>query len=512
MTKTRAAVSVLHHLRWAIVAIGLLAPVVLLVPAGTLWLWQQGLLVYWALAACISTLVAFMVQRRLTSQISEFPRSDKVSGKGRDDVPEAWSPRELAAWNDVLEIAQSADGRRLSRPEAALDLAQTTIKAVAKRLHPESNEAMWQFTLPEALALTEQVSSRLKDFIVTAVPLGDRLTVAQAITLYRRRGALESVELAYDLWRIVRLINPLTAASQELRESFSKKLYELGRDELGCRLLRAYVREVGRAAIDLYSGRLKVSAAALEAHVTDTSRGQLAVAPRGLSEPLRILIVGQTGVGKSSLVNALLDAAQAPVDVVPATKDFATYQLEHGELSAALLIDSPPLGGTGIGNMREAMREADLILWVASAVRPDRQNDRTAIETFRRNFESLPDRHAPPVLAVLTGIDLLRPFRDWCPPYDLRRADSPKAVSINAAVIAVAEDLALDISSIVPVSLRPDAAYNIDALWAKIFEIISDAQRARLVRTLRSAERAWDWRRVLAQAGQAGRVLVGGLG
>jgi predicted GTPase len=158
------------------------------------------------------------------------------------------------------------------------------------------------------------------------------------------------------------------------------------------------------------------------------------------------------------------------------------------------------------------MREADLILWVASAVRPDRQIDRAAIDTFRRNFESLPDRHAPPVLAVLTGIDLLRPFRDWSPPYDLRKADSAKVVSINAATIAVAEDLALDLTSIVPVCLRPDATYNIDALWAKIFEIVSDAQRARLVRTLRSAERTWDWRRVLAQAGQAGRVLVGGVG
>jgi predicted GTPase len=217
-------------------------------------------------------------------------------------------------------------------------------------------------------------------------------------------------------------------------------------------------------------------------------------------------------VGKSSLVDALLDAAQAPVDVVPATKDFVTYRLEHGELSAALLMDSPPLGGTGIGNMREAMREADLILWVASAVRPDRQNDRAAIETFRRDFESLPDRHAPPVLAVLTGIDLLRPFRDWSPPYDLPKADSLKVVSINPAAIAVAEDLALDVSSIVPVCLRLGVVYNIEALWAKMFEVISDAQRARLVRTLRSAERAWDWRRVLAQAGQAGRVLVGGLG
>jgi hypothetical protein len=512
MTKAKAAASGLRHLRWAVVALGLLAPVVLLVPAGTFWLWQQGLLVYWAAAACMSTLAAFALQRRLTSKFSEPPPSHRVSGKGSDDVPEAWSPRELAAWNDVLAIAQSADASRLSSPESALDLAQRTVRAVAKRLYPESNEAMWQFTLPEALTLTEQVSLRLKEFIVAAVPLGDRLTVAQALALYRWRGALESVELVYDLWRIVRLINPLTAASQELRETFSKKLYELGRDELGRRLLRAYVREVGRAAIDLYSGRLKVSAAALEAHVTNTSRGQFAVAARGLSEPLRILIVGQTGVGKSSLVNALLDAAHAPVDVVPATTDFATYLLEHGELSAALLIDSPPLGVTGIGDMREAMREADLILWVASAVRPDRQIDRAAIETFRRDFESLPERHAPPVLAVLTGIDLLRPFRDWSPPYDLRKADSAKVASINAATLAVAEDLALDLTSVVPVCLRPDATYNIDALWAKIFEVISDAQRARLVRTLRSAERAWDWRRVLAQAGQAGRVLVGRVG
>jgi predicted GTPase len=489
----------------------MLAPTLLLLPAGTYWLWQQGWLMYWALAACASTLVAYAVQRRLASQWTS-PSSRSVAQETREMAPQIWSPREQAAWSDVLAIAEAADVSRLASPDDVLDLARATIATVADRLHPQAKEAMWQFTLPEALAVAEQVSSRLRTFIVSAVPLGDRLTVAQAMTLYRWRGTLERAQQAYDLWRTIRLLNPWTAATQELREQFSRKLYELGRDELGRRLLKAYVREVGRAAIDLYCGRLRVSPAALEAHVTGSSRGEFEAATERLSEPLRILVVGQTGVGKSSLINALLDAAATPVDVVPATRSFAPYRLERGELPSALLIDSPSLGRLEEGQVREAMRRADLILWVVSAVRPDRQADRAGIEILRREFESLPDRHAPPVLVALTGIDLLRPFRDWSPPYDLRQPESPKVRSIMAAAEAVAEDLTLDVSRLVPVCLRSDQPYNIDALWAKVFEVISDAERARLVRTLRSAERAWDWRRVLAQAGQAGRVLLGRAG
>src|SRR5581483_11349042 len=84
------------------------------------------------------------------------------------------------------------------------------------------------------------------------LPPGRRITVAQVMWLYRWRGALQLAEKGYDLWRILRLLNPVSAATQELRETFTRQIIEAGREHLGRRLARAFVKEVGRAAIDLY--------------------------------------------------------------------------------------------------------------------------------------------------------------------------------------------------------------------------------------------------------------------
>ena len=500
----------LRYLRLGIVGLGLLLPALSLVPLGSLWLWERGYLIYWATGACLATLGAYLFQSWLLrpAVAVAIDRSEMEFATEADPI---WSPREAAAWQDVRAVADGVDPRELTSRDALLGLAQTTINTVARRIHPEVREPLWQFTVPEALALTERVSARLGPYIAATIPLADQLTVAQIMSVYRWRTAIDAMQTAYDVWRAVRLVNPLAAATQEAREHLSKKVYELGREELGRRLAKAYVREVGRAAIDLYGGRLKVSAAEIEAHVTKSSRGQLESAAVRVSEPLRILLVGQTGVGKSSVVNALLDAAEAPVDVLPVTTDFAAYRLAYEGLPAALLVDSPPLkeDGEGLEQIMDAALNADLVVWVTSAARADRHADRVALDAFRRHFEQRLDRHRPPVIVVLSGIDLLRPFREWSPPYDLRDESSPKAASISAAIVAVAQDFAFDVGHIVPVSVRPDAVYNVDALWAKIMEVVPEAQRARLVRTMADLRQGgWDWRKVLKQAGSAGRVLA----
>jgi hypothetical protein len=80
---------------------------------------------------------------------------------------------------------------------------------------------------------------------------------------------------------------------------------------------------------------------------------------------------------------------------------------------------------------------------------------------------------------------------------------------MRAAVEAVAGDLGVNSGDIVPCALPAGhARYNVDAVWAAITARVPEAQRARLVRTLRDAERAWDWQRVWQQAQGAGRVLA----
>lgn len=73
----------------------------------------------------------------------------------------------------------------------------------------------------------------------------------------------------------------------------------------------------------------------------------------------------------------------------------------------------------------------------------------------------------------------------------------------------VAADLGMSVDDIIPVALSGSAEpYNIDALWARIADVLPAAEQAKLHRSRSDVSRRWDWFRILRQAGNAGRVLT----
>ena len=93
--------------------------------------------------------------------------------------------------------------------------------------------------------------------------------------------------------------------------------------------MRAYVTrllvlEVGRAAIDLYAGRLTLSddelAAARERDMAPSSKADA---------PVRIVLIGQVNAGKSSLLNALAQEVRGAVGPLPTTSSAAEYLVEE---------------------------------------------------------------------------------------------------------------------------------------------------------------------------------------
>jgi predicted GTPase len=496
------------------ILMGVVLPIAVLAGLGWLWLWERGYAIYWVFATlgltAIGLLISLITIRSLEKEAPPIPRE----GMGPEPGAPGYTPREEAAWKAVQALAEEVDPKELKSREAVLSLGVKTVEAVARNIHPEAPDAIWRFTVPEALTLIERVSAKLKPMIAESIPLGDQLSVGQVLRIYRWRSAIDLASRAYDLWRMVRIMNPIAAATQEVRERITKSIYAGVQDELAKRLAAAYVREVGRAAIDLYGGRLRVDTAELESHISPETRSDVEKA-QAPAEPLRILVGGQNGAGKSSLINALAGKVAVTVDVLPNADGFIPVQMSREGLPEMLLIDAPaPAAGDGSFDKLTAQAgAADLVIWVAGANRADRQADKAALAAIDTFFGTRRDRRAAPRLLVLTHIDQLRPAREWSPPYDLADATNPKARSIADATAAVAGDLGFETDDAIPVCLiDPPGLYNIDLVWAKIAEQIPEAKRARLVRIMAAArDGGINWRRVLGQAAGAGRLIAGAL-
>ena len=231
-----------------------LLPAATLVPFGSVWLWEHGYLLYWAICVFVLTGIIFLIQWQLLRQ----PDREILQAEMGAAPNAAWTDKERAAWEAVEADLRDLTPDNAMGENAIRELAVRTIKIVAGKIHPSDADPVWNFTVPEALALAERVARRLRPVVIDTIPLGDQLTVKQALRLYEWRGAADWAERAYDIWRIVRLLNPATALANEARERVTKQLYTSLRDEFTVRLAQGYMREVARAAIDLYGGRLRI--------------------------------------------------------------------------------------------------------------------------------------------------------------------------------------------------------------------------------------------------------------
>lgn len=492
----------------ALTIVALLLPALSLIPLGSIWLWQHGYVLVWALCMLAIVSVAFILLRRQL-----LPLLAPVESALPEDVPKAiWNQRQEQAWSDVLAFSRTVDPKRVGSRDAMMALGLETVSRVAGRMHPEHRDPLLRFTVPEALAVIEQTCDGLRAYVETNLPFGDRMTVAQIMWVYRWRSVLPLVEKGYDLWRVVRLINPISAATQELRERYTRQIYEMGREHIARRLVQEFVKEVGKAAIDLYGGSLRVRRERLAEHVSEATLRDTAMLDRVAAEPIRILVAGQNGAGKSSLINILTKATDAAVDILPATHQQMAYRLVRDGLPEALLVDTPGLNGdVALAGLMLAATDCDMLLWVSNATQAARADDRAAIDALRAAF-ARGERSMPPLLVALTHIDALRPFGEWAPPYDVNEPTTAKGKAIRGAMDAVARELAVATAQILPVRADAEASsYNIDALWASIAAALPDAKKSRLQRCLEGASKAWTWTGVLSQATNAGRIVSRGL-
>lgn len=496
-----------HYWREALFALTVTLPLLALAPLGFWWLREQGWVVWWAAGAALAGLVAMGLR------LSIRRAATGASAHLADIAPASpdWGPREQAAWALVEQHAADAEPLSADNWPALRERLEGTVDLVARHFHPGTEAARWKITLPEALLLSERISRDLRRVCQTYLPGADHLQLAHvfwAKDWYDRHG--ETAKTAFDIAMTAKRVgglalNPAAALLSELKDRLAGEVVGHLTDRLRRDMAQLLVRETGRAAIDLYAGRLRLDAQQAQTLADATPRG-----PADLVAPIQVLITGQVSAGKSSLLNALADKAQRQVGVAPTRDGPATLHLQRDGKPELVLTDLPGIGLDGRGERELGARidTADLLVWVVSATEPARAADVAQLDHLRQRFANQPDRRFPPLLVVVTHIDQLRPQREWDPPYDLLTADRPKAQSIRAVIEHVAQTLTVEPDQVVPVMVRTlEQGYNLELVWDLIASNTDAARFTHLDRLHRQAGE-FSLSRTAQQAARAGAFLV----
>jgi uncharacterized protein len=435
---------------------------------GLVWLWQGGHVWVWAIGAATLGLLAWPLSNHVQRRANEEAR---VALGDLTAPVRGWNVVERDAWTRVLAMADTAAAFSFTEMEPILASAGEIVEAVARAFHPDVRNAWARFSLPEFLLLAERLSRDVRREALLHIPAIRAMKLSHLLWVHRQNvrygeAAQTGWRLGFGLWRVIRAaLNPLQAAGQETSGVFFERTTKVLSYRARAYATRLLILEVGRAAIDLYSGRLALSDTELRSAQERDMAGATAT-----SIPVRIVLVGQVNAGKSSLLNALAQETRCAVGPVPTTSSAAEYLLNLEGRPTLILVDMPGIDerADGASELLVQAERADLIMWVASATQTAREPDRKRLADFRAWAGAQVARRAPPLLLALTHVDELRPAVEWTPPYDLTTPTTPKARMISAAVKGAARGLDLHADEIVPVALPPGReTYNIDALWAR---------------------------------------------
>jgi uncharacterized protein len=491
-----------------LLSLAIAIPWLSLLALGTIWLWQGGYVWVWAIAAAMLGLLVWplsiFVRRRTNREVRLALGEAATPSRG-------WNIVEQEAWTEVLSIADATAPFAFTELEPLAASARNIVEVVARHFHPEAHTAWAQFNLPEFLLLTERLCRDIRRETLRNVPGVRAIRLSHLLWVHQQNMRYGPVartgwRIGFGLWRIIRgILNPLQAVGQETSSMFIENTAKVLSYRLRAYATRLLVLEVGRAAIDLYAGRLALSHEEINA-----ARAREMAASVEPTAPVRIVLIGQLNAGKSSLLNAMAQEIRSAVGPLPVTSNAEEYLLELEGRPTVMLVDTPGLDerATLASQLRAQAERADLIMWVASATQPARGPDRRLLDDLRSWAGAQLARRPPPILLALTHVDELRPAAEWAPPYDVTAPAGLKARAIRAAVNAVAGALDLRVDAIVPVAVPPGReSYNLDALWARIAVELDEAKLAQLDR-LRIGQQRLNLRELADQVGHAVRTIV----
>ena len=464
----------------AISVIGFIFPLLLLSGFGLYAIYTQGYAIHFVLVLLISSLLIaiprWVLQRKYKTQASHLEDESLVE-------PSAdWSQAEQHIWEELnASITQKLQQNNhwSALKDHGLVLALEVAQAYGKQ--------ELDFTVPEGLTMLEEISRRYRKVLNEHIPAIDKISISQAKKLYDFHdkygsAAKETYKYGMLAWRALRMTNPITGLASELRGKLLGSMSDQAFASVQSNAKRAFLQEVVKVCIDLYSGRFVIEQGQIgnsQVHQQDTTRLALP------TEPVRVCLVGQVSAGKSSLVNALIHNMGAEQDALPSTNTVAVYPCVIDGEEQLRLIDMAGLDGSDSA-LEEAFKEitqSDLVLWVLKANQPSRQLDielQNKLDAFYDDKEHI-SRKKPKMIGVLNQVDKLKPTHEWAPPYDLNDLTNAKAKTINDALAF--NRLTLRFDKIYPLALPEDkASYGLAQLEAEIQAQFEHAKNVQLNR------------------------------
>jgi predicted GTPase len=442
------------------------------------------------------------------------PAASEVPAEHRLEAARHWTPRDERA----AEIVRAYQLRLEStKPAELVDPAfyQRQIESLAldvtKVYHPQARDPFSSLTVPEVLAAARLACDDIEQWMLTSVP-GSKL-----LTLQQWRSLKSAPDLVRKLsnvgWAAAILFNPANLVRYVASQwTWGPVTHQLQGELLAVFYLRV-IRQVGFYLIEMNSGRLRGGADVYRA-TFDVAPGVVANAARAFPgpPPVTIAIIGQVSSGKSSLINHLTGGSEAKVDILPQTRQVSRHRFELDEVNLDLtLLDTPGYGEAGAN--REQLAQIEIALQTADAALLVMDGHSPAREADRKTLIELHDRHAgkanlklPPVVGILSHVDLLEPPLEWSPPYDWRAPRRPKEQSIQEAVEYVREVFGKQLRDVVPACLSHEEGRQWGIVEEVIPAVVSLLDEAATVALLRSYEKRLDADRWKALAGQLART------
>jgi predicted GTPase len=487
-------------------------PTIVFAAVGGYAIWTNGRLgwVWWLMTAC--GLAAWVVAR--------FWR--RPPGRQRADyylnASPHWTPRDQQASQVVRDYQLKVDSfssMQLADPQFYLEQVQALAADLARVYHPNARDPVANLTVPELLAAMRLAVDDMERWMLESVPGSRMLTIRHWRML--RSAPTWMGRLSETAWGASILLNPVNI----IRYLTSKWSWDSVSAQLQSEILAIvyvqFMRQTGTYLIEMNSGRLRGGADAYRAAFTSRANDQ---AGGDAAAPITLTLVGQSGAGKTSLINLLTGANQLQRDVLPETEEVMRYRWSTGEPACNLtLLDTPGYGEAGISRsqerqIRRALEESDAALLVMDAHSPAREADRRLLAELRDYFQSKPQLRPPPVIGVLTHVDLLSPPLEWSPPYDWRAPKGAKARSIHDCVEFVSDLFNGSLAAIVPVcsdTLAGRAWGVTEELLPAIIGSLDDARAAALLKSFESQLNRDRWRILARQLKQGGRSLLDSL-